>query len=114
MTEEQGVTRRQRRTSVQIEQMVREFRDSGLTGRQFCLREGLSPSMLYRYLRRTASGEIGGGDGLVAVELASRKPGLEAGGCGLAVVLAGGRRIAVSAGFDGVTLRRLVQTLETM
>jgi len=112
MTEEQGVTRRQRRTSVQIEQMVREFRDSGLSGRQFCLREGLSPSMLYRYLRRTASGERGGGDGLVAVELASCKPGLEAGGCGLAVVLAGGRRIAVSAGFDGVTLQRLVQALE--
>jgi hypothetical protein len=113
MTEEQGVRRRQRRTSVQIEQMVREFRDSGLTGRQFCLREGLSPSKLYRYLRRTPGGESGGGDGLVAVELASRKPGLEA-GCGLTVVLAGGRRIAVSAGFDGVTLRRLVQALETM
>jgi hypothetical protein len=94
--------------------MVRQFRDSGLSGRQFCQREGLSPSMLYRHLRRTASSESGGGDGLVAVELASRKPGGEAGGCGLAVVLAGGRRIAVSAGFDQVTLRRLVQALETM
>jgi hypothetical protein len=113
MTEEQGVPRRQRRTSVQIEQMVREFQDSGLTGRQFCLREGLSPSMLYRYLRRTASGESGGGDGLVAVELVSRKPDLEA-GCCLTVVLAEGRRIAVSDGFDGVTLRRLVQALERM
>jgi len=114
MTEEQGVTRRQRRTSVQIEQMVCQFRDSGLTGRQFCLREGLSPSMLYRHLRRAASGESGGRDGLVEVELASRKPGLEAGGCGLAVVLTGGRRIAVSAGFDTVTLQRLVQALERM
>jgi hypothetical protein len=114
MTEEQGVTRRQRRTSVQIEQMVREFRDSGLTGRQFCLREALSRSMLYRYLRRRTSGESGSGDGLVAVELTSRKPGLEVGGCGLAVVLAGGRTIAVSTGFDGVTLQRLVQALETM
>lgn len=53
------------RQSVQIEQMVREFRDSGLTGRQFCLREGLSPSMLVRYLRGTATGESGGGNGLV-------------------------------------------------
>jgi hypothetical protein len=114
MTEEQGVTRRQRRTSAQIEQMVREFRESGLTGRQFCLREGLSPSMLYRYLRRTAWSENGHGDGLVAVELASRKPAAEAGSCGLAVVLAGGRKISVSAGFDGLTLRRLVQALETM
>ena len=95
--------------------MVREFRDSGLNGRQFCRHQGLSPSTLYRYLRRTAGG--GGserGVGLVAVELASRKPGGEAGGCGLAVVLAGGRRIAVSAGFDTVTLQRLVQALERM
>jgi hypothetical protein len=114
MTEEQGITRRQRRTSVQIKQMVREFRDSGLTGRQFCLREGLSPSILYRYLRRTTSGKSGGRDGLVEVELASCKPGMEGGGCDLAVVLAGGRRIAVSAGFDTVTLQRLVQALERM
>jgi hypothetical protein len=114
MTEERAITGRQRRTSAQVEQMVRQFRDSGLSGRQFCQREGLSPSMLYRYLRRTASGESGGGDGLVAVELAGGKPGGEAGGGGLAVVLAGGRRIAVSAGFDQVTLRRLVQALETM
>jgi len=114
MTEEQGITRRQRRTSVQIEQMVREFRDSGLTGRQFCLREGLSPSILYRYLRRTASRKSGGRDGLVEVELASREPSQEGGGCDLAVVLAGGRRIAVSAGFDTVTLQRLVQALERM
>ena len=114
MTEEQGVTRKQRRTSVQIEQMVREFHDSGLSGRQFCLREGLPSSVLYRYLRRRTSGESGSGDGLVAVELASRQPGLETGGSGLAVVLAGGRKIAVNAGFDSVTLQRLVQALERM
>jgi len=115
MTEEEGVRRRQRRTSVQIEQLVGEFRASGLTGRQFCLREGLSPNMLYRHLRRRTwdkSGKSENGDGLVAVELASRAPGLEAGGSGLVLELAGGRRIAVSAGFDMVTLQRLVQALE--
>jgi hypothetical protein len=114
MTEQQGVRRRQRRTSVEIEQMVREFRASGLTGRQFCLREGLSPSLLYRHLRRRTWDKSVYGDGLVAVELASRTPGLEAGGSGLAVEMAGGRRIAVSAGFDMVTLQRLVQVLERM
>jgi hypothetical protein len=112
MTEEQRVRRRQRRTSVQIEEMVREFRASGLTGRQFCLREGLSASLLYRHLRRRTWDKSGNGDGLVGVELASRRPGLEAGGSGLAVELAGGRRIAVSADFDMVTLQRLVQALE--
>jgi hypothetical protein len=35
-----------------------------------------------------------------------------AGSCGLAVVLGRGRRIAVSTGFDGATLQRLVQVLE--
>ena len=94
--------------------MVREFRDSGLSGRQFCQGQGVSPSMLYRSLRRAASGEIERRDGLVAVELTSRKHGREADSCGLAVVLAGGRTITVSAGFDGVTLRRLVQALERM
>jgi hypothetical protein len=94
--------------------MVREYRDSGLTGRQFCLRAGLSPNLLYRYLRRKAGSESGHGGGLVAVELTSWKPAGEDGSCGLTVVLAGGRKISVSAGFDGVTLRRLVQALETM
>ncbi|HYL16385.1 MAG TPA: transposase [Terriglobales bacterium] len=111
MTEEQVVTRRQWRTPAQREQIVREFRESGLNGRQFCRRQGLSPSALYRYLKHTRSGGNAGGDRLVAVELTSKKPGLEADG--LAVVLAGGRRIAVGAGFDVVTLRRLVQALET-
>ena len=36
------------------------------------------------------------------------------GSAGLAVVLAKGRRIAVSAGFDAATLERMVQVLERM
>lgn len=94
--------------------MVREFRESGLTGRQFCLREELSPSMLYRYLKRTVWSESGHEDGLVVVELASQKPAGRAAALALVVVLAGGRKISVSAGFDGVTLQRLVQALETI
>lgn len=115
MTEEQGVTGKRRRTAAEIEQIVREFENSGLTGRQFCSREGVSPSMLYRYLRRTVRSESGHGDGLVAVELASKTRDAEpARSCGLAVVLGRGRRIAVSAGFDAATLQRLVHVLETM
>jgi hypothetical protein len=77
-----------------MEKMVREFRDSGLSGRQFCREQGVSPSMLYRCLRRTASGKNGRGNELVAVELASRKPEVES-DCCLTVVLAGGKRIKV-------------------
>jgi len=97
-----------------MEQIVREFRDSGLNGRQFCRRQGLAPSVLYRCLRRGRLGGKAGGNGLVAVEVASQKPGREVGSRGLSVELAKGRRIAVGAGFDVATLRRLVQALETM
>jgi hypothetical protein len=51
----------------------------------------------------------------VAVELAVKKFDAEpVAGCGLSVVVASGRRIAVEAGFDATTLQRLVQVLETM
>jgi hypothetical protein len=114
MPEEQAVKGRQRRTPAQLEQIVREFRDSGLNGQQFCRRQGLSPSVLYRCLRRGRSGGKAGGNGLVAVEVASEKPSWEASRCGLTVVLGRGRGIAVGAGFDVATLRRLMQALETM
>jgi transposase-like protein len=114
MAEEPAVIRRQRRTPAQMEQIVREFRASGLNGRQFCRRQGLAPSVLYRCLRGARSGEKLGGDRLLAVEVASQKLGGEVGSGGLSVELGRGRRIAVSAGFDVATLRRLVQALETM
>jgi hypothetical protein len=54
-------------------------------------------------------------DGLVAVELVGSNLSKEpSGGCGVAVVLARGRRIEVSAGFDAPTLQRLVALLENM
>jgi len=116
MTEGQNGQKR-RRTSAEIEQIVREFESSGLNRSQFCRQQGLTRGVLNRYLRRmpTGSGSSGGGDGLIAVELAGKKVGVEhAGSCGLAVVLARGRRIAVNAGFDAATLQRLVQALETI
>jgi len=64
---------------------------------------------------RAASGRGASGDGLVAVELAGKQPKAEwVDGCGLAVVLARGRSIAVSPGFDAGTLQRLVRVLERM
>lgn len=117
MTDEQSVVGKRRRTPAELEQIVGEFESSGLNRSQFCRGQGLTLGVLNRYLRRrhAASGSGGSGDGLVAVELAGKKLGAEgAANCGLAVVLARGRRIAVSAGFDAATLQRLVQVLETM
>lgn len=112
---EQSVGKR-RRTAAELEQIVREFESSGLNRSQFCRQQGLTWGVLNRHLRRLQAGGSGASrQALIAVELAGNKLGTElAGSCGLTVVLGRGRRIAVSSGFDGVTLQRLVQVLETM
>jgi len=109
MTTEAGIVPKRRRTAAEIEQVVREFEDSGLNRSQFCRREGLALITLNRYLKRVRGEQVSSG-GLVAVEIGG---GTHEGG-GLAVVLSGGRRIEVGAGFDASLLRRLVQALETM
>jgi hypothetical protein len=117
MTEEQGTVVKRRRTAGEIEQIVREFKNSGLNRSQFCRQQGLTLGVLNRYLRLLVVSGRGGanGDGLVAVEVADQKLSADGGGsCGLAVVLGKGRRIAVSAGFNATTLQRLVQVLEAM
>jgi hypothetical protein len=116
MTSEQGGTEKRRRTAFEIEQIVREFENSGLNRSQFCRQRGLSFGVLNRGLRRRQAGDCGAGsgDGLITVELASKTRDAEPdGSCGLAVVLEKGRRIAVSTGFDAATLQRLVHVLET-
>ena len=93
-----------------------QFESSGLNRSQFCRRQGLTLGVLNRCLKRlgAACGSGASNEGLVAVELADKKLSAErADRWGLAVVLASGRRIAVSTGFDAATLRRLVQVLET-
>jgi transposase-like protein len=116
MTSEQGVTGKRRRTTAEIEQIVREFENSGLNRSQFCRQQGLTLGVLNRGLRRLQAGGCGAGsgDGLIAVELAVKTRDAEpASSCGLVVVLGRGRRIAVSAGFHAATLQRLVHVLET-
>jgi hypothetical protein len=116
MTDEHRVGKR-RRTAAELEQIVREFGSSGLNRSEFCRQKGLTWGVLNRYLRRLQAGGRGGASRgrLIPVELAGHPLGPErSGSCGLAVVLGKGRRIAVSTGFDAVTLRRLVQVLETI
>ncbi len=94
--------------------MVAEFEASGLTRTAFCQERGLSLSTLARYRRRQpqqASGEAGGPKGWLAVEVAVPTVG---GVSGLAVLLAGGRRIEIRRGFDAGALRQLVLALEQL
>ena len=114
---EKHIAGKRRRTAAELEQIVREFESSGLNRSQFCQLKGLTWAVLNRYLRRLQERDGNGGsrEGLIAVELADHQLGAERSGSGgLAVVLGRGRRIAVSPGFDAVTLQRLVQVLETI
>jgi hypothetical protein len=64
-----------------------------------------------RWKRKTKNASADGQ--LVAVELAVRKPPVEhQAGCGLAVVLSGGRRIEVQRDFDVHAFERLMSVLE--
>lgn len=116
MINEQVVTGKMRRTPAEIEQMVREFQGSGLSRAQFCRQRGLTWGVLNRHLRRmqAASSNGASGNALLAVELAGQKGDTVQAGSGLAVELARGRRITVAAGFDALTLRRMVEVLETI
>ena len=116
MINEQVVAGKRRRTPAEIEQIVREFASSGLNRTQFCRQQGLRWGVLDRHLRRmqAASSKGASGKALVAVELVGQKLDTVEAGSGLAVELARGRRITVGTGFDGVTLQRLVQVLETI
>lgn len=109
---EQAVAIRRRRSRAEVEQLVSEFEDSGLSRTAFCQERGLSLSTLARYRRRhpqPASGE-GGAKRWLAVEVVGPRVG--GGVSGLAVLLTGGRRIEIGRGFDAGTLRQLVLALE--
>ena len=106
-----------RRSRAEVQQLVAEFVSSGMRRSQFCQSRGLSFSTLDRHLkklrwkrRRKPISSVGR---LVPVELAARKsPTQQEPGCGLAVVLPGGRRIEVLPDFDTSTFERLVGILE--
>ena len=108
-----------------MEQLVDAFESSGLRRREFCQKHDVAVGTLdlWRKRRRLKQGvvaghrlgarkvhsgaEVASSGRLVAVELA----GTATSG-GLAVMLARGRRVEVSEGFDAATLERLLAVLE--
>jgi hypothetical protein len=91
--------------------LVVEYEAGGMSREEFCREHGLALSTLARYQKRRVQGhdEGAGPSRWLAVELSGAHP---AGASGLAVVLAGGRRIEVGRGFDAQTLQQLVSLLE--
>jgi|SRR5262245_15452477 len=74
MTENGEIVARKRRSSEEVQRLVREFESSGLGQNEFCRKEGLALSTLPRQLkkRRVSKCEPVAGSGLVRVELAGR------------------------------------------
>jgi hypothetical protein len=112
-----------RRTRGEAERLAREFAASGLSRREFCERGGLKVSTLDAYRKRLRQRD--GADRWVAVDIAGVTPHATASSIGakpiayavarpsgVAVVLAGGRRIEVERGFDPATLGALLRVLE--
>src|SRR5215471_18599534 len=106
--------RKRRRTRAEIQQIVNEFKSGELTQVEFCRGHDLVLSTLGRYLRQERDSSEARPRGLVAVEVAAKKLSAQPAGCGLSVMVGGGRRIAVESDFDAATLQRLVQVLEGM
>jgi DNA-binding transcriptional regulator YiaG len=110
--QEQDIKSRRRRSQAEIAELVAAYEPSGLSRIEFCRTHGLSVSTLNRYRSRRTQAEPAGVN-LLAVELCARHPaGGEATHSGLAVTLAGCRRIEVARGFDGATLVQLLGVLE--
>jgi hypothetical protein len=110
MSEEQSLRMKWRSREV-AEELVREFEASGMRRKQFCEQRGLSLGTLdlYRKRLRLAEGGAEPKRDLLRVKISAEQA---RGGSGLQLVLSGGLRVEVAAGFDGETLKRLLAVIE--
>jgi hypothetical protein len=95
-----------RRSEEEIEQVLEQYRASGLTQIEYCRQTGVVLSTLGRYLRRRNRAE----QHLVKVELDSAGEAAT----GFALVLGNGRRIESGWGFGEAELVRLIRIAESV
>jgi hypothetical protein len=116
-----SIHRRPHRSRTEVAQIVASYAQSGLSRPEFCSQHGLSLSTLNRYclharrrdaLRAASVPRNAAGLSLARVEFVEKSATHTEKHGPLLVELAGGRRIAVSIGFDAETLTRLVAVLE--
>jgi|SRR5579864_911816 len=94
-----------RRSTEEIQQLVEQYRASGLTQIEYCRQTGMVLSTLGRYLRRSSGSE----QRLVRVKVeATPEPG-----AGFVVVLGNGRRIESGWRFEDAALARLIRVAES-
>jgi hypothetical protein len=100
---------RDERKERQWRRWIGEWRASGLSARAFCERRGLTVASLYawrRVLRRRAAEKAA----FVPVQVVADAVPAQA--SALEAVLADGRTVRVTPGFDAATLRQLLAVLE--
>jgi transposase len=89
--------------------LIQQWQHSGLSVRTFCDRQHLSPPSFYAWRHRLQQ-RAAATAALVPVRVVADEPAPPAGP--LEVILAGGRRLRVTPGFDPATLRQLLAVLE--
>ena len=102
--------RHDRQKEQQWRRWLKEWQASGLSVRAFCERQRLSEPSFYAWRRKLATCDARR-PVFVPVQISADEEGLT-GDSSLEVVLAGGRRVRVPAGFDAATLRQLLAVLE--
>ena len=114
---EEGTVRR-RRSLAEIERLVSEYKQSGLSRKEYCAAHGLSMHTLDAWRRRIT----GSRQKIVPVEIVEecalrqdlkQAERMEPSGH-FRVVLAAGLRIEVESGFDASELRRLIAALDSV
>jgi hypothetical protein len=92
--------------------MVRQWRNGGLSVRDFCAGQDISEPSFYAWRRTIARRDAEATCFLPLQVITETKPASAAPGSGLEVLLGTGRVLRVAAGFDEPTLRRLLAILE--
>ena len=114
MSEESKTQSEQRRSRAEALQLVATFETSGLSGSAFCAQHGLGRSTFNRHRRWLREQQSRASTRWLPVAVA--EPETAASGpreSPLSVRLAHGRRIEVKRGFDAITLKQLIQALES-
>jgi hypothetical protein len=109
-------TANQRRSSKERfwRRMVRQWRRSGLSIRDFCAQQQLSEPSFYGW-RRTIARQDAEATRFVPVQVVSEGQPVttqDSSPSGLELVLGSGRVLRIGPGFDGPTLRRLLAFFE--
>jgi hypothetical protein len=98
---------RDARKERQWRQWIAAWQASGLSVRVFCARHGLAEPSFYAWRKKLTRWDAAA-PAFVPVQVVPD----ETGAGGVTVVLAGGRTVRVSPGFDAATLQRVVAVLE--